>query len=131
MGRQNQAVGSSPARGAAGQKRTSSPALYTFASCLTSKLTCEQFYSMITRRWSTARDPKGPARPVCYNWRAPEPSLSVLTKIRSAHFSGQSVPKYAPKLTKLKGLPNKVRYSQPSEGGIDSLLAIGAGEDDL
>jgi hypothetical protein len=44
--------------------------------------------------------------------------------------SDQSVPKYAPKITKLKGLPDKVRYSQPSEGGIDSLLAIGAGEDD-
>jgi hypothetical protein len=54
-----------------------------------------------------------------------------LRRVTSARFRGQSVLKYAPKLTELKGLPNKVRYSQPGEGGIDSLLAIGAGEDDF
>jgi hypothetical protein len=58
-------------------------------------------------------------------------TLRFLRHVTNTHFSGQSVPKYAPKLTKLKGLPNIVRYSQPSEGGIDSLLAIGAGEDDF
>ena len=49
----------------------------------------------------------------------------------NARSRAQSVPKYALKLTELKRLPDEVRDSQPCEGGINSLLALGACEDDF
>ena len=48
--------------------------------------------------------------------------------LRSVSFNGLGISKYARKFIQLKRLTDKVRDSQPSEGGVDMLFTIGTRE---